>query len=108
MVDLRLIDVREADKAVLANLIQLYRYDLSEFRGYELSPHGTYAYRYLDHYFLDQGRRASFIEVDSHLAGFCLTRRLEPDLCSMAEFFVVRAHRHRGVARSSGNFGVHV
>jgi predicted acetyltransferase len=101
MVNLRLIDVREADKAVLANLIQLYRYDLSEFRGYELSPHGTYAYRYLDHYFLDQDRRASFIEVDSHLAGFCLTRRLEPDLCSMAEFFVVRAHRHRGIAQAA-------
>jgi predicted acetyltransferase len=101
MVNLQLIEVREADKAVLANLIQLYRYDLSEFRGYELSSHGTYVYRYLDHYFLDADRRANFIDVDGHLAGFCLTRRLESDLCSMAEFFVVRAYRHRGIAQAA-------
>jgi predicted acetyltransferase len=100
-VNLHLIDVREADKGVLANLIQLYRYDLSEFRGYELSSHGTYVYRYLDHYFLDSDHQASIIDVGGHLAGFCLTRRLGSDLCSMAEFFIVRAHRHRGIAQAA-------
>jgi predicted acetyltransferase len=97
----RLVDAGETDKAVLANLIQLYRYDLSEFRGYELSPHGTYVYRYLDHYFVEPGRRARFIDVDGSLAGFCLTRRLESGLWSMSEFFIVRAHRHRGIAQAA-------
>jgi hypothetical protein len=86
VVNLQLIDVREADKAVLANLIQLYRYDLSEFRRYELSSHGTYVYRYLDHYFLDSDHRASFIDVDGHLAGFCLTRRLESNCARWQSF----------------------
>lgn len=96
---LRLIDVHEDDKAVLANLIQFYRYDLSEFRGYDLTPHGTYVYRYLDHYFTDSNRQARFIEVGGHLAGFCLTRHLGSDLRLMGDFFVVRAYRHQGIAQ---------
>ena len=43
---------------MLANLIQLYRHDLLEFRGYELSEHGTFVYRFLDHYWSEPGRGA--------------------------------------------------
>lgn len=50
--------VAEADKAVLANLVQLYRHDLSEFRSYELTEHGTCVYRFVDHTFLEEGRHA--------------------------------------------------
>jgi hypothetical protein len=48
--------VAEEDKAILANLVQLYRHDLSEFRHYPLTEHGTFVYRFLDHYFFDDGR----------------------------------------------------
>jgi predicted acetyltransferase/SAM-dependent methyltransferase len=88
--------VAEEDKAVLANLLQLYRHDLSEFLHYELSEHGTYVYRFLDHYWSEPGRHAFFIRVDRHLAGFALARDVDGEH-EVAEFFVVRRHRHRGV-----------
>ena len=69
--------VSEADKVVLANLLQLYCYDFSEFDGEELTPHGTFTYRYLDHYFTDADREACLITADGRLAGFTMTRLLD-------------------------------
>ena len=89
--------VAEADKVVLARLLELYRYDMSDFRPYVLSPHGTYEYRYLDVYFLNDDREACFIKVDSELAGFTMTRMLRNNTRCVAEFFVVKRWRRRGV-----------
>lgn len=101
--DVSLVAVTEADKPVLANLLQLYRYDFSEIRGYELTPHGTFVYRFLDHYFTDAGREAHFITVDGQLAGFALARSdvHEDGSWNVGEFFVVRRHRGKGVARAA-------
>jgi predicted acetyltransferase len=92
--------VSERDKTVLANLLQLYRHDLSAERAIELTEHGTFIYRFLDHYFVDGGdREADFIRDDGTLAGFIMTRLLSEGVREMSEFFVVRAHRRRGVGR---------
>ncbi|MFC0107210.1 GNAT family N-acetyltransferase [Kibdelosporangium aridum] len=93
-----LTPVNESDKPVLANLMQLYLHDFSEIRELSLSPHGTFAYGYLDLYFLYETREAYFISVDDELAGFALARFAD-DAWTVAEFFVVRRHRRRGVAR---------
>jgi len=79
--------VTEDHKHVLANLLQFYRYDFSAIRGYELTPHGTFVYRYLDHYFTEDGREACFITADGELAGFTMTRRLSDSTHEVAEFF---------------------
>ena len=92
--------VAEDDKPVLVNLMQLYRYDLSEFRGYELSEHGTFIYRYLDHYWVEPGRHAFFVKVDGRLAGFALAREVDGEY-EVAEFFVARRHRRGGVGRQA-------
>lgn len=89
--------VAEPDKSVLANLIELYRHDLSEFRGYEISAHGTFGYRFLDLYFLEPEREARFVRQDGRLVGFVLTRLVEAHR-EVAEFFVLRCAspgRHR-------------
>ncbi|WP_424189508.1 GNAT family N-acetyltransferase [Actinokineospora sp. G85] len=98
-----LVTVDEADKSVLMNLIQFYLYDFSEIRDLALTPHGAFTYRYLDPYFTETAREADFITVDGHLAGFALTRGDVDDDGSwnVAEFFVARGHRRRGVARES-------
>ena len=69
--------VAEQRKPVLANLIQLYCYDFSEIRGDDLTAHGTFVYRYLDHYFVEDAREACFITAGGALAGFTMTRRLD-------------------------------
>jgi predicted acetyltransferase len=96
-VDVALVAVDEKHKQVLANLVQFYRYDFSAIRDLELSPHGTYPYRYLDHYFVEAGREALFIVADGRIAGFALMRRLPQGVNQVAEFFVLRAHRRHGV-----------
>ncbi|MCG8919503.1 GNAT family N-acetyltransferase [Actinokineospora sp. PR83] len=98
-----LVTVDEADKSVLANLVQFYQYDFSEIRDLALTRHGTFTYRYLDPYFTEADREADFITVDGRLAGFALTRGDvdEDGSWNVAEFFVARGHRRRGVARAS-------
>ncbi|MBP2473082.1 putative acetyltransferase [Crossiella equi] len=96
----RLTPVAEPDKAVLANLIQLYLYDFTEFRPEPITPHGTYDYPYLDHYFTEPGREAHLVHHGPELAGFVLLRHLD-DGWNVSEFFVLRPHRRRGVARTA-------
>jgi len=93
-----LVVVAEEHKHVLANLLQFYRYDFSVIRGYELTPHGTFIYCYLDSYFTEDGREACFITADGQLAGFTMTRRMEDGAREVAEFFVARRYRRHGVA----------
>jgi GrpB-like predicted nucleotidyltransferase (UPF0157 family)/predicted acetyltransferase len=93
--------VSEEDKAVLANLLQLYRHDLSEVRSYELSEHGTFIYRFLDHYWSDPSRDPFFIRHGGRLAGFALARVRDDGVREVAEFFVARAHRRAGVGRAA-------
>ncbi len=91
--------VREEEKSVLANLLQLYRHDFSLIRAFELTEHGTFVYRYLDTLFLESSRQAWLIRHRGHLAGFAMVRALPEGRSELSEFFVVRGHRRRGVGR---------
>ena len=88
-------------KSVLRNLLELYEHDSSEFNGSELNEHGLYEYKYVDHYWTEEGRYAYFVRVDGKLAGFALVRALESSelgvLYSMSEFFLVRKFRRQGI-----------
>jgi predicted acetyltransferase len=98
-----LTPVAEQDKPVLGNLIQLYCYDFSEIRVYDLTAHGTFVYRYLDHYFTDDAREACFITADGTLAGFTMTRRREDGIREVSEFFVTRRYRRHGVGQAAAS-----
>jgi predicted acetyltransferase len=100
-VRVELVRVAEDDKVVLARLLELYRYDVSEFRPYVLTAHGTFGYRHLDAYFGDQGCEAYFVTVDGELAGLAMSRLLDTDAREVAEFFVMRRYRRRGVGRTA-------
>jgi len=101
IVDVLLQGVDEEDKSVLENLLQLYRYDLSVVRGYELSEHGTFVYRFLDQYFVEEDRAAFFIRHGGSLAGFAMCRLLNDASRQVAEFFVLRSHQRQGVGTSA-------
>jgi predicted acetyltransferase len=89
-------------KSVLRNLLELYKYDFSEYDPMDINVHGLYEYKYLDHYWTEDGRHPFFIEVDEKLAGFALVCKLgvndsELEIYSMAEFFVMKKYRRMGV-----------
>jgi predicted acetyltransferase len=102
------IDVRQAsleEKSVLRHLLELYNYDFSEFDGADLDAHGFYGYGRLDHYWTEPGRYPFLVRADGKLAGLVLVRTLDtpavPPTRSIAEFFILKKYRRRGVGRAA-------
>ena len=89
------------EKPFLRNLLELYRYDSSEFDGEDVGEHGLFTYRYLDHYWTDPGRHAFIVRVAGQVAGFVMVRMVESlggeTVHSIAEFFIMRKYRRQGV-----------
>jgi len=86
----------------LAALFELYAYDFSDIMALDVADTGRFAVPPLDAYWADARCHAFLVRVDSKLAGFALVQdrsRLsgEEDVCDMAEFFVMRRFRRRGV-----------
>lgn len=98
-----------ADNAeLLSNLLELYIHDLSAFfPQIKLGKSGRYGYPALASYLAGtNGRWAFLIEHEGSVAGFVLAREGSPasdDPCvlDIAEFFVLRQFRARGVGRAA-------
>ena len=91
--------VRQMDKSVLRNLLELCHHDYSEFNQADVDEHGLYGYIYLDNYWTEPGRYAFFIKVGGKLAGFVMVRAMGDNMHTIAEFFVLRKYRHQGVGQ---------
>ena len=90
-----LVPAELVDKAVLRNLLELYRYDFSEFTGDDVDEHGLYGYPYLDHYWTEEDGHPFLIRADGRIAGFAFVRSgARHDL---AEFFIMRKYRRAGI-----------
>jgi predicted acetyltransferase len=103
---IELIEVQETDKSALLQLMELYAYDFSEFDDADVNEHGLYGYTYFDYYWTEEGRHPFFIRVDGKLAGFVLINEYcyvvkESGTKSIAEFFVMRKYRRKGVGKSA-------
>jgi len=89
----------------LANLLELYLHDLSEFFPIEVGADGRFGYDRLAPYFAaPEGRAAFLIRHGTKLAGFALATRGsplsdDPDDLDVAEFFVLRGHRRARVGQ---------
>ncbi len=95
-----------ADKSTLRNLLELYKYDFSEFDPEDdLNENGLYEYMYLDHYWTEEGRHPFLFRVGGKLAGFALVRRLdmqdEVPVYEMAEFFILKKYRRSGAGQQA-------
>ena len=91
-----------ADQPILANLLELYAHDFSEFHSVEISSDGRFHYNELPLYFTDPARIPLLIRVGGKLAGFAFVRKgsrisNRPEVWDMAEFFILRAWRRRGI-----------
>jgi predicted acetyltransferase len=100
--NIEVIPARREQEPILANLIELYAYDFSEFHAVDLGPDGRFGYPSLPLYWTAPGRHPFLIWVEDKLAGFALVKRgseVSDDemVWDMAEFFVARAYRRRGV-----------
>jgi predicted acetyltransferase len=96
--------VSATEEPLLANLLELYIHDLSAvFPGLEVGPDGRFGYPPLQQYWSQPNRRFPFLlRCAGRVAGFALVQRGspvadDPDALDMAEFFVLRQYRRRGV-----------
>jgi len=94
------------DKQVFSNLLQLYLYDSSEYDGWDITEHGFFRYGFVDHYWTEDGRHPFFIRANGRLAGLAMVRTIEgptpnDTYYSMAEFFVMRKYRGKGVGKQA-------
>lgn len=104
-----LVPVDRSHRAVLENLGQLYRHDLSEAYGHLPNPDGTFNNRRLDLFLagIDPEHRAWLITAAGRVGGFVMTapdergERAQPGGTSISDFFVVRALRRTGVGRDA-------
>src|SRR5262245_33563874 len=86
---------------ILANLLELYAHDFSEFHHIELRADGRFGYKYLPLYWEEPHRHPYLVMIDGKLAGFVLVKRGSEvsgneDVWDMAEFFILRGYRRRG------------
>ncbi len=105
--ELEIVPVSYEQKSILRNLLELYQYETSPFEddgAGDVNDDGTYGYRYLDHYWTEEGRYAYFIKVSGKLAGFVMIRQVasakdNTTECSIAEFFIMRSYQRRGIGQ---------
>lgn len=95
-VELRLATDASAQRTIEA-LWQLYRHDLSEFRGYLPDHLGRFDVGRLPSFFSHADRCAYLFVLANSPVGFGMVRGLTEQRLVVAEFFVVRAARRRSV-----------
>jgi predicted acetyltransferase len=96
------IPATEEQEPILANLLELYVHDFSEFLDVPLGADGRFGYTPLRLYWIEPDRYPFLVKVDGNLAGLALVKRGtgvsgDRTVWDMAEFFVVRGQRRHGI-----------
>jgi predicted acetyltransferase len=99
---LQVIPASAEQEPILANLLELYAHDFSEFHNLEIGENGRFGYRSLPLYWSEPDRHPFLVRIDGKLAGLALVKRgsevSDNDaVWDMAEFFVMRGFRGRGI-----------
>ena len=100
--NIEIIPASLEQKATLANLLELYSHDFSEFVDLEIGPDGRFGYSDLDIYWTEPERHPLLVYVDTRLAGFALIDGLQRGssdgmVWDVAEFFILRRYRRTGI-----------
>ena len=102
MNSVRIEPMGPAGRPALRRLFQLYLHDLSAFEPTSPGADGRFDEGpYLDLYWTQEDRHPFLIKAGDRLAGFVLVREIESGARQIAEFFVLRGERGRGVGRAA-------
>jgi predicted acetyltransferase len=93
---------------VLANLLELYAHDFSEFHPSQLGADGRFGYPHLSTYWSQPDHYPFLVKVDGNLAGLALIKKSHStfhggEVWDVAEFFIVRAYRRRGIGGAAAH-----
>jgi predicted acetyltransferase len=104
--EVRVVPASAQEQPVLRRLMSLYVYDFSELMGLDVEEDGAFALPELSPYWRDPWRHPFLLRVDDKLAGFALVHQRSrltgaEGIHDMAEFFVLRKYRRRGVGEQA-------
>lgn len=99
---IEIIAASSEQKPIVANLLELYAHDFSEFMDLNLGADGRFGYKSLPLYWEEPNRYPFLIRANSYWAGFVFARKGsqisgDENVWDMAEFFIVRGYRRRGI-----------
>jgi predicted acetyltransferase len=105
---IELIPATPDQQPILANLLELYIHDFSEFHDVEPGPDGRFGYMNLPLYWLEPHRHPFLLRLNGNLAGFALVKEGSEisgnqTVWDMAEFFILRGHRRHGIGTASAH-----
>jgi predicted acetyltransferase len=100
-VEIELVPASLDQQPIVANLLELYAHDFSEFHDVELGDDGRFGYKNLPLYWCEANRHPFLAKIDGRFGGLVLVRKGskvsgDPNVWDMAEFFVLRGYRRRG------------
>lgn len=100
--NIEVIPAAPEQEPILANLLELYIHDFSAFHDVKLGADGRFGYRDLSRYWIEPHRYPFLVRLDGNLAGLILLKRgsevsSNEAIWDMAEFFIVRGCRRRGI-----------
>lgn len=94
--------VRIPQKEILANLLEKYEYELSQYDNRTFDAQGLFNYEYLNNYFNDEDRFAYLLYSNGRVAGFALITKIAkydlPCDWSVEELFIAYPYRRKGLA----------
>ena len=93
---------------VLANLLELYIHEFTEWVDLDVGPDGRFGYSQLPLYWIEQNRHPFLLEAGGKLAGFVLVQRApcvfgSEAVWDVAEFFVLRRYRRGGIGTEAAH-----
>jgi len=105
---LDLVPASPDQESVIANLLELYAHDFSEFYPLELGADCRFGYQHLSLYWSQPDRYPFLIKVNGKLAGLALIKNdhgvaQSEAVWDVTEFFIVRAYRRRGVGTKAAH-----
>jgi predicted acetyltransferase len=105
---LEIVTATRDQAPILANLIELYAHDFSEFHNLEIGEDGSFGYQPLPLYWSEPNRHPFLIRVDGKLAGLVLVKQGSDAsgrdaVWDMAEFFILRGYRRRGIGTKAAH-----
>jgi predicted acetyltransferase len=95
-------------QTTVANLLELYAHDFSEYIELPIGDDGRFGYKRLSTYWSSPTCHPFLIERNGSLAGVVLVQRgsritRDADVWDMSEFFVMRGHRRHGVGAAAAS-----
>jgi predicted acetyltransferase len=102
--DIQLIHASLEQAPIIAQLYELYTYEMTDLADFDINDNGYFGYDELPLYWKDPNRHPYLVLINKKLAGFVLIQKgspvdIDPDIWDIAEFFIMRRFRKKGIGQ---------